>query len=410
MIRRIFSRLDQNSRQALNQAALCGMFWFAWAVGCYQTVYLQELGFSASQLGLLNAISSGVGIVSVSFWGMVSDRIGSLRKIFMILLISSSVLYALTPLIPAGLPFSPILFTAYLPFVNFFRSPTSSFSENILVRNCNELRLNYGMLRSVGSLLFTISSFAISFLLPYVGVKNTFWLTGLLIIIVVALTVFAREPAARPKKGDGEKAEKLELGRLFHSRGYVMFLVFTFFFYLAACSESSFIPYLMAEVGVPSQQYGVLLGYRALLEVPFLLLMAKFRRRFPLRNLIVCAAVLMAVECAGFGLLTNGLGLMLLFCTFFGLGNGLFIGASLNYIYELAPDGLKATAQTLFASVSSVAGILGNLLGGMVLDGMGAKSFYLVIAAAYCLSALIFILSFGKRKAATGRQEVAETE
>ncbi len=398
-MKRFFSRLDYRGKQALNQAGLCGIFWFAWAFGCYQTVYLQEIGFSASQLGLLNAISSGVAIVSVAFWGMVSDKLGSLRKVLITLLVCGSALYALTPLLPAGYAFSPLLLTAFLPAVNFFRGSIATFSENLLVRNCNELRLNYGMLRGAGSFLFTVGSLIISSLLPTVGVNNTFWLTGALMIPAVVLALFAREPAAKPtKSGEKEKAEKLDLGRLLHSRSYLMFLVFTFFFYLAACSESTFIPYLMSEIGVPSQQYGVLLGYRALLEIPFLLLMVRLRRRFSLRSLIVCAAVLMAVECLGFGLFANGLGLMLLFCTFFGLGNGLFIGASLNYIYELAPEGLKATAQTFFASVSSVAGILGNLLGGMVLDAIGAKPFYLVIAAAYLASVTIFVCSFERKK------------
>ena len=136
-MKRIFSRLDYRGKQALNQAGLCSMFWFAWAFGCYQTVYLQEIGFSASQLGLLNAISSGVGIVSVSFWGMVSDKLGSLRKVFITLLICASALYALTPLIPTGFAFSPLLLTAFLPAVNFFRGSMSTFSENLLVRNCN---------------------------------------------------------------------------------------------------------------------------------------------------------------------------------------------------------------------------------------------------------------------------------
>jgi len=399
-MKRIFSRLDYRGKQALNQAWLCSMFWFAWAFGCYQTVYLQEIGFSASQLGLLNAISSGVGIVSVSFWGMVSDKLGSLRKVFITLLICASALYALTPLIPTGFAFSPLLLTAFLPAVNFFRGSMSTFSENLLVRNCNELRLNYGMLRGAGSLLFTVGSLIISSLLPAVGVKNTFWLTGVFMLPPVLLALFAREPAAKPgKSGKKEEGEKLEVGRLFRSRSYLMFLVFTFFFYLAACSESSFLPYLMSETGVPSRQYGILLGYRALLEIPFLLLMVKLRRRFSLRSLIVCAAVLMALECLGFGLCTKGLGTMLLFCTFFGLGNGLFIGASLNYIYELAPEGLKATAQTFFASVSSIAGILGNLLGGIVLDQIGAKPFYLVISVAYLLSVAIFVFSFDRQAA-----------
>lgn len=394
-MKHLFSRLGPGAKQAVNLVGLNGIFWFAWAFGCYQTVYLQSVGFTASQLGLLNAISSGVAIGAVAFWGMVSDKIGSLRKVLITVLIGGCVLYALTPLIPTDLPFSPLLFTAFLPAVNFFRGTQSTFAENILVRNCNELRLNFGVLRSAGSLLFTVGSMIISFLLPTVGVSNTFWITGVFMIPVVIFTVFAREPNA--KKASGKK-EKLDVSVLFRNKAYVMLLVFAFLFYTANSCESTFIPYFIDSVGIPSEQYGVILAYRALLEIPFLLLMVRLRRKFPLRNLVAAAALLMSVECLGFSLFVHSLPVMLLFCTFFGLGNGLFIGSSLNYVYELAPDNLKASAQAFYAAVSSVAGILGNLLGGMVFDLISAKPFYLVVTCLYLLSVLIFVLSFERKK------------
>lgn len=392
-MRHLFSRLDTNTKQALNLGSLSGFFWFAWAFGCYQTVYLQSIGFSASQLGLLNSISSGVGIASVAFWGMVSDRMGSLRKVLVIVLAAGAGLYALTPLIPP----SPIFLMIFLPAVHFFRGSQSTFSENLLVRNCNELRLNYGVLRSAGSFLFTVGSLLIASFLPTVGVQNTFWLSGILMIVPVALTLCSREPAARPAAKKGEKAEKLDLAPLFQNKVYLMFLVFTFVFYLASSCESTFLPYFMSSAHIPAERYGVALAYRALLEIPFLLVMVRLRRRFSLRALVAAAPLLMALECLGFGLFAKSLPGMLLFCTFFGLGNGLFIGSSLNYVYELAPAHLKASAQAFYAAVSSVAGILGNLLGGIVFDGIGAKPFYLVIAAMYVFSAAIFVLSFLRR-------------
>ena len=85
-MKKLFSRLNTNDRQAIVLVGVNGFFWFAWAFGCYQTVYLQSVGFSASTLGVLNAISSAVGIASVTFWGMVSDRTGSLRRVLTMVL------------------------------------------------------------------------------------------------------------------------------------------------------------------------------------------------------------------------------------------------------------------------------------------------------------------------------------
>ena len=397
MIKLLFARLTDSGRQALVLTGINSVFWFAWAFGSYQTIYLQQAGFTASQLGVLNALTSIFSIASVAFWGMVSDRVGSLRKVLILVLLGGSLLFALIPLIPTGLPISPGLFFCLVPVVYFFRGSMCTYAENILVRNSNELRLNYGLLRSVGSFLFMIGSFLISFLLPTVGVASTFWMAGLLTLIPVFLTFFAREPNAQPA-GKPAGKQKLNLGELFQNKAYVSLLFFGLLLYIATSCEGTFLPYFMADAGVPSERYGIFMGWRALLEIPFLLLMVRLRRRFPLRVLVMGPPILMGLECLFLGLWADSFWSMLLCCTFYGLGNGLLIGSSLNYVYELAPAHLKASAQAFFSAVSSVAGILGNLVGGVVYDAVGAKGFYLLVAGVFLLSFGVFALTQRKRK------------
>lgn len=397
----LFPRLNDQGRQAIVLVGVNGFFWFAWAFGCYQAVYLQGVGFSASAMGVVNALSSVVGIASVAFWGMASDRIGSLRKVLVTVLIGGSLMYAMIPLVPVEFHGSSILLMCYIPAVCFFRSSMSPYAENLLVRNCNELRLNFGVLRGLGSFLFTVGSLIIAAWLPGLGVRNTFWVTGLFMLIPITMTFFAREPAAKAPSKKGEK-RSMNLGELFKNKAYVAFLGFGFIFYIAVACEGNFLPYYMASIGVDSKLYGIILALRATMEIPFLLFMVKLRRRFPLRMLVLGAALLMSVECLGLGLLADSLPAMMLFCMFFGLGNGLFIGSSLNYVYELAPAHLKASAQAFFTSMSSVAGILGNLAGGAVFDAIGAKTFYVTVAVLFAASAGVFLLSF-RRKPEEGR-------
>lgn len=395
-MKRLFSQLNESGRQAIILVGVNGIFWFAWAFGCYQAVYLQGVGFSAASVGIINAISSAVGIASVAFWGMCSDRIGSLRKVLITVLAGGALMYAMIPLIPVEFHGSHILLMCYIPAVCFFRSSMSPYAENILVRNCNELHLNFGVLRGIGSFLFTIGSLIIAAWLPSLGVKNTFWVTGVLMAIPLVLTFFAREPAAKASTAKSGK-NSINLSELFENKAYVAFLGFGFIFYIAVACEGNFLPYYMARIGVDAQRYGIILALRALMEVPFLVLMVRLRRKFPLRMLVLGGALFMSAECLGFGLLANSLPSMMFFCMFFGLGNGLFLGSSLNYVYELAPSHLKASAQAFFTSVASVAGILGNLIGGAVFDAIGAKPFYCLAGVLFLLSAGVFLLSFRKK-------------
>lgn len=102
-----------------------------------------------------------------------------------------------------------------------------------------------------------------------------------------------------------------------------------------------------------------------------------------MKYLIMLSAILMATECLCFCFLVNSLPTMLVFAAFYGLGNGAFLGTGTNYIYELAPVELRATAHSLFISVAQISGILGNLLGGVLFDTIGGKAFYGVTAACF---------------------------
>lgn len=175
---KLIRRIGPLRMMGIKVTALGAMFWFAWAFGSYQTVFLQTNGFSASQVGVLNAISFAVIIVGVSFWGMVSDKIGSLKKVLFLILLFGCGFYALVPLIPTGQVYSPLLLTAVISLINFFRGSAITMSENLQVRNCNELRLNYGMSRATGSLLYTVGSLLVAFLLrKHINVSSTFWIS-----------------------------------------------------------------------------------------------------------------------------------------------------------------------------------------------------------------------------------------
>ena len=64
--------ISEESKQSIHMAALSGIYWFVAAIGCYQTLYLQNIGFTASSLGVLNALCSLIGIAAMSFWGIFS--------------------------------------------------------------------------------------------------------------------------------------------------------------------------------------------------------------------------------------------------------------------------------------------------------------------------------------------------
>ena len=389
-LRRLRS-LSPEMAETLRLAGVQGIFWAAMAVGNYQTVYLQSIGFPATDFGLLNAIACAVAIFAMTFWGTVSDRIGSVRKIVILTLTLGCGLFIFVPLIPTGQSYSTLLFLILIPIINFFRVPMSPFVDNLTVRNCAEHRLNYGMVRSSGSLLFAIAGvITVNALIPAAGVPSTFGVMGIVMIPAIVLTYFCFEP----QSGKRVKKSAAGAGVLLKNYAYMAFLIFAFFFQMAVAFEANFLTYYMADIQIDTVNLGLILSVRAMMEIPFLFFIGRLRRYIKMKYLIMLSAILMATECLCFCFLVNSLPTMLVFAAFYGLGNGAFLGTGTNYIYELAPVELRATAHSLFISVAQISGILGNLLGGVLFDTIGGKAFYGVTACVFLVSVAIFAASF----------------
>lgn len=377
-------------------AGLEATFWIAVSVGNYFTVYMQEQEFSTSTIGIVNSVISAVGIFASLFWGMISDRIGSIKRVVIIILIGSSILLPFVPIAGhikfAGISLAVVVGVAAF----FFRNPAGTLVDNWTVRGCNSLGLNYGSVRSCGSFAFAVVGMALSFILPTTGVECTFYISPILMVFCILICF-------RIKYGDGErgrakKQEGMKIGSLFKNYYYVTYLIFYVGLLLATSSNYSFIPMLLKGVGASGAQMGLVTGYRALLEIPMLMLLRPLRRKFPLYVLIIGGGVMFALESLLLGF-AGALWQLILFTTFSGLANGLLIAGGANYVLGLAPEGLKATAQTVVVSAASLSGIVGNACGGFVIEALGVSMFYRILGCLIAFVTLFYIASFvfGKR-------------
>ena len=368
-------------------------YWLAYSVGGYLIVFLQESGMNGTQQGVLNALMAAVAIFGAPILGAVSDRIRSERKVLFLCLLVSVVVWLFIPWSSRTMLGSVPLVMLLASLCNFFKSPATTVKDSWVVAEANAKGLNYGAIRLWGSIGYAIISIALSWILPRTGTECTFYLYAAFSIPVLLLVLFGREE----RRADGEKPRQrfrdMDFGGLFRIYYYSVFLIFGFLFYVASNTATSFIPYLITALGDDSARVGFIYGYRAVLEVPMLLVSAGLRRRFPLQTLIPAAALLFAGDCI-LNSFASGLGVMIVNSTLTGLGSGIFIATATNYIYRLAPEELRATAQMVFAATSSVAGIVGFLLGGRLLDLLGARTFFLTAGLVLVGAAAFFVLSF----------------
>ena len=97
------------------------IFWATYAAYTpFIVVILQEKGFDNTVIGTILSINSFIVVLAQPFWGLISDWIRSVRKIFLLCFIIAIILYQTVPLMYSAL-FTGII----LALFTVFESPLS---------------------------------------------------------------------------------------------------------------------------------------------------------------------------------------------------------------------------------------------------------------------------------------------
>ena len=189
-------------------------------------------------------------------------------------------------------------------------------------------------------------------------------------------------------------AKDLKVGRLLKNYRYIAFLLFSVVIYIPHKAAGTFLPNLMESVGGTKADVALASSLMAYSEAPMFLLNTKLLKRFKPTQLILASAgffILRQIGC----LLATSPTQVILVQIINGVAFALFLNGAVYYIDFLAPDELKATAQTLATSLYvGLSGIIGNYGGGWVIDNLGIDTLHQAGAYISLGITILFIASF----------------
>ena len=379
---------------AVKFALLESLFWLAIAVGGYQSVFMRENGFTASMVGTVNAAANLVSIIAGPFWGMICDKLRSVKKVTILLfLIGGVLLYLVFPATANITLLGTNMIAFMIPFMAFFRYPFFTLLDNWLIQSSHKKGLNFGPIRAMGSLAYALGGFLMSAILPFLPLKYVFLISTVIFVFVILVSTRIEDVhhSDSEEKAEKKSLKELKVGRLFKNYYYIIFLIYYFTFNLVLNSDTNFVLFMLEDVGAGSAGYSITIGFRALIEIPILFGLPWLRKRFSYYKFSVWSAIILGIGMILIGGLSTSLLHVLLFSIFTGIATGANIGSAASYVYELAPTDLKATAHTIFSAVGSVASVLGNLVGGQIIDALGAKTYYVLLGAFLLVSVVVYI-------------------
>lgn len=329
-------------------------------------LFLQYKGLNGSEIGWVLAIGPMAAIIAQPFWGYMSDKYQTVKRILIICLVGlliSSVFFMQMTSLPLLLSLGAVFF--------FFAAPIGALGDSLSQRRADELGISFGTIRMWGSIGFATSSLVVGEFLSAVGIQFMIWPYLLLggAALAVCFKLSDVKVSAPPIKLN-------DLMKLIKNKPFVVFLGLVVFITITHRANDSFIGIYIAQLGGSESLIGISWFVGVASEaLVFALAGIWFKKYHPL-IFIVGAGILYTTRWFAYAYISDPL-LIVALQFLHGLTFGVFYLTAFQYVTRLIPKLLQSTGHLVFVSVFfGFSGIIGSLLGGSLIDSMGGGSLY----------------------------------
>lgn len=351
------------------------------------SLFLHQRGFDSEQIGVLLAAGSLTGIVAQPAFGVLSDSTKDYRTPLKIAIILSSALifgYFF------GRGFLAILITTVL--FNFLYTPVGPLMDAIAVEKGPRFGFSFGKVRLWGAFGYAFITVLAGYVFSALGYQYscpTFAVIGLFLFILI----FSFPSFERPKRQS--VFSKDVLGSVFSNGRFVWFVVITLLITSCMTMNVSYLPIYFQKMAYPINLVGWNFTIAALVEVPLFWVSAKLIRRMGLFPFLALGTMAYAIKYFIMGMAPN-VAVVLGVQALDGVAFAVYFSSAVEIVNLMAPLNAKATAQTIFGAASGVSGIIGNLLGGFVMQVQGPQFLFFMMTVMSGLAAVLFLLFPGR--------------
>jgi len=346
----------------------------------YLNVYYRYAGLSGTEIGLMNMITSLVGVSGSILWGYLSDRLGKTRFLISLGAIGALLVAQIVPLVHTFGGFLGLGIASSL-----MNSAPGTLVDSTVLTMLGEKREDYGRFRVGGSIGYIIAALSAGYLFDLVSLRWMFPAYGIIMTcFAITALLLPNVTARREKVGLDNRVGILSLIRL---PPWILFTICIFLAWIASNAGISFLGVSLSSMGANQSLIGLVVTVGAIAELPFMAFSGFFMRKFGAQRLIVVGLTLMVIRLSllvtmkapEWAIMINLLN---------GPAFALVWNSSVTYANRMAPAGYAGTAQGLLNSTMSLAGVVSSLLTGWLFDHVGATQLFIVMDL-ICLTALL---------------------
>ena len=330
----------------------------------YFALYLQSLGLSAWDIGLLMSQMQLMRLCGPYVWGGVADRCG--RRL-MIVRTTGAVACVSFLVFFISQRFEPLL--AAMAVFAFFWSASMPLVEALTFDHLREQAPRYSRIRLWGSIGFVVAVLVVGALLDFLPVTSLPWLC--LFTLLVILGSSARLTEAKPLPHAVSDPSLGDVLALPHVRAL---FVGCFAMTAAHGALNIFYTLFLDAHGVSKSVVGALWTLGVLAEIGVFLVMARVMRRFDLRTILLfsLAAAVLRFVLIGYGV--GSLAVLAFAQLLHGLTFGACHAAAIAAVNRWFTGATRGRGQALYSGIAfGAGGLVGGLLSGALWDRIGGE-------------------------------------
>lgn len=347
----------------------------------YFPLFYKHLGFSSSQVGILYSLGPLISILSNLFWSMISDRLGTIKKI-MIILLGGQLLSVL--LLSKASEFSSVI--VILSVFYFFYYPVFPLADTLAIKTAQKYGRNFISIRVFGSLGYAFFALTVGYVLRALGSSWSMTLCIIIIITALIITWWLQDvKIVPPDTQDEHDASVLVpehkgngLREILLQKEVIWFFSCVFILALGHRMNEAFLTVSLKEMGAGEELIGWALLASALSEIPVFFALSKYGEKFKELPLLAFASLMYAIRFL-FMSSAHHPGAVIAIQAMHSVSFGVYYVTAVRYTTRIIPEHLRATGLAIFTVVwSSAAGLLSGTFGGIIFQESGRSTFYRV--------------------------------
>lgn len=336
--------------------------------GSLMPLYLQYRGLHTGQIGFLMAMGSIVAVLGQPFFGYLSDKFQSTKKVLISVM---SMTLILSTFFFSATTFYTLLFI--FMFQNFFASAQGPLAENITINYCEKNNKNYGAIRMWGDIGSGTSAVVLGFFMGIFGMGRVGLMFQVIVMSGILLAFMLRDDRTVTET---TAINFHSLSEILTNKRYIWFLILSILIYTTHRMNDSLLSVYLSTLGATETEVGIAWMIATFATTPFFILISKLLKQYRELTLILIGAIIYVLRWFLYSIVDSIHGIQLL-----QLMNGitfpLFMVPAMFLATRLVPKRLAATGQTLFiAVIIGLGGLIGSWGGGSFMALFGPQATY----------------------------------